>query len=236
MSPVPMEELRQEVLRIEQSIDDKTYEPGPWAAVLRKIRKHPPAERRHVSEEVSRVSDKLHQHNWSRRTVRVRTAVIMEIVVAMASLDGIYLGLRWDSIVLVMVSAWLLSWAAQPLFKMAVGTALGVRYSYFHLKYMVEPRAKIKYGTYLALPWSQQALFHASGMVGSIATMFILSAVLAEPMPAASTYTWYIGLLFLAMNVTLFVGGLFGVKYFVKLSSGGQAANLLVKNLKGSPS
>lgn len=228
-----VEELRAEVLRIESTIDDGTYEPGPWAKVLRKARTATVEQRRQIVDEVSRTGNKLHRKNWPGPTVSVRAGLIGEFCVGVLSAAGLWYGVEIGSLILIFASTFVLSWVAQPTLKMLIGTLLGVRYAYFYIKYGIEPRVRMQYGTYLVLPWYKQAAFHLCGTVGAVGAVFAVWAWLAPTLPEIAVYLFWLGVVFLAMNVSLIVGGFFGVKYFIRLSSGGQAADLVARKLFG---
>lgn len=233
MSDATVEELKADVLRIEQSLDEGTYKPGPWAKVLRKARKATIEQRREVSEDISRVGNKLHRQNWPGSTISVKAGVLIEMVAADIGAIGLWYGAQIGSLWLIFVSTFILSWVAQPLLKMLVGTVLGVRYAYFYLKFKSEPRVRMQYGTYLMLSWQRQAIFHFAGTLGSVLTVFGIWAWIQTVHPDIAVYLFWLGTAFLAMNVSLLAGGFVGIKFATRLTSGGKATDLIARNLFG---
>lgn len=233
MSDATVDELRTEVLRIEGTIDDGSYRPGPWAAVLRQARRATVEQRQQISEDVSRVGNKLHRMNWGGPTVSVKAGLAGELFAFVVSVSCLWYGAQNDIAILAIAGAFVLSWVAQPTLKMLVGTLVGVRYAYFYIKYGIEPRVRMQYGTYLVLPWYTQAVFHATGTVGSVATIWIAWAWLAPTHAVIGTWLFWIGVTFAGMNASLVLGGFFGIKAATRLSSGGQSADLVARNLFG---
>jgi hypothetical protein len=218
------EAVRGQVLAVERSIDDGSYRPGPWAEATRRAGALPREQRLALEEDISRVSDKLHRRNHPGRKVSVRLGVVLELIGAADSVVGVYLGLRWDVPLLVWVSTFVLSYTLQPLVKMLVGGLLGVRYSYFYLQLIVEPRVKMRYGTYLALSTTRRVILHVAGMIGSPVAFLVVAPFIAHRMPVTAEVCTGFGLGFVGLNLMLFVLGLAGVRRVEQLSSCGAAA------------
>ena len=63
----PLEgDLRGRIAAIERAVDDGSYRPGPWHALVRDIRNSMFFERAAVADDVSRVSRKLHLRKGRR--------------------------------------------------------------------------------------------------------------------------------------------------------------------------
>lgn len=229
MNQPTVEEVRQSVLDIEQQLIAGTYRPGPWARMLRRAQLLDVAGRRALTEDVTRVGDLLHRNNHPGRKAKVRTGVMLEIFLLIGAIVDVAFGVWLDSAIIVGISTFVMCQAAQPLFKMLVGTLLGVRYSYFWFWLKIEPRAKMQYGTYIPLTLSQRVILHASGMVGSAAAFLAVGYALAGIMPGIASICLGVGWFFVALNLTFFVLGLAGVRKVQKLFSGGAAAAEILK-------
>jgi len=139
--------------------------PGPWAQVVKQIRALPLAERRSLSEDVSRVSRKLHQRA-RRRTIQVQTGYLAEATFAVVGAIVLRVGVTHQSNLLVILAALIWTVAFEPLVKVGVGHLLGIGYEYAYL-YGVEPRFKMRFGDYIAQPRYARLSLHLSGMIGS---------------------------------------------------------------------
>jgi hypothetical protein len=137
---------------------------------------------------------------------------------------GIYLGLRWDVPLVVWLSTFALSYTLQPLVKMLVAGLLGVRYSYFYVQMIVEPRVKMRYGTYLALSTPRRVIVHLAGMIGSPSAFLVVAPLIADRMPVTAEICTVFGLGFVGLNLMLFVLGFAGVRRVEQLTSCGAAA------------
>jgi hypothetical protein len=165
------------------------------------------------------VSDKLHQTNHPR-TFPFSTGLVLELLATAVGLVLLEAGLRRPSAGVLFGSALVLTITFQPLFKLAVGYALGVRYSYFYLwtirrrsrTLYVEPRFKMQYGTYLAASRWRRVLLHLSGAVGSPFALWWV-AVRAEGIsPLASAICAALFFLLASFELLLFLLGLAGVR------------------------
>lgn len=96
----------------------------------------------------------------------VAIAIVIELTAT--ALGGILLALALKANFNTAAITAMIIWVStlQPLVKVAVGTMLGVGYEYGYL-FGIEPRFKMKFGSYVALPRWKRIWFHASGMVGS---------------------------------------------------------------------
>lgn len=223
-SAVTAEAVRDQVLAVERSIDDGSYRAGPWAEATRRAGALPREQRLALAEDISRVSDKLHRHNHPGRKVGAGLGVVLELIGTADGLVGVYLGLRWDLPILVWVSTFVMCATLQPLVKMLVGRLLGVRYSYFYLHFILEPRVKMRYGTYLALSTTGRVIVHFAGMIGSPGAFLVIAPYIADRMPVTAKLCTGFGWGFVGLNLMFFVLAFAGVRRVEQLFSGGAAA------------
>jgi len=214
-----MTDLSAELNEIERRLQDGVYRPGPWSRFLDTASRRSRAERVAVAQQVSRVSDKLHQTNHPQ-TFPFSTGLALELLATAAGLVLLEAGLKLPSAVVLLGSALVLSITFQPLIKLAVGHALGVRYSYFYLwsikrrsrTLYLEPRFKMQYGTYLGASRWRRVLLHLSGAVGSPFALWWV-AVRAEGISTLASAICEGLFFFLAsVELLLFLGGLAGVR------------------------
>ncbi len=196
--------------------------------------RHPKAERLALAPAVTRVSDKLHQRKHSVR-FPVWVGLTFEAIGIALGFALLEVGLDQRSSGLVLASSVVLTATLQPPIKIAVGYVVGVRYSYFFL-FGIEPRFKMRYGTYLtAEPW-RRVLLHLAGTVGSPLAFWWAAARAAEALPGASATCKVLFLLLVAIQVATFLLGLAGVSRLgplgaVRHTSGGGAAYELRQSL-----
>ena len=121
-----MSDLRRKLEAIEADIEAGRYRQGPWGEFVRQLRQRPSGERLAFAADVSRVSRKLHSRN-GRRRLPVSAGVGLELLATVAGgvLLAIGLARGWDLVVLAAAAVWVTTF--QPLAKLLVGTALGVR-------------------------------------------------------------------------------------------------------------
>ncbi len=220
-----MEDLRAELEAIEHALDAGLYRPGPWERLLRQARRRPRGERRALAADVSRVSEKVHRRAGPR-AVSVGTGVALEV--AATSVGGILLaaGLRLGSDAAVVLAGALWITTFEPLVKIAVGLAVGVRYDYAYLR-SGEPRFKMRYGTYLAAPRAARIAFHLSGTVGSPLAAWLVGRIAAPSLPLSESIClaafWVLG----GLNVLFFGAAVLGLRRLgplrLGIASGGVA-------------
>lgn len=204
------EELRAELSRIEHAIDTSTYQSGPWRQLLTRTRAASDEERRAISDDITRISRKLHLRR-NRKTVSAQTGIMLEV--AAIGLGGVLLaiGIRMSSNVAGIAGLALWVMAFQPIVKVAIGTALGVGYDYAYLQ-RGEPRFKMKYGSYLARPRSARIALHLSGAIGSPLGAYLSALLVRDSLPvtymAATRVFWLVSMI----NLALLVAGLSGSK------------------------
>jgi hypothetical protein len=122
----------------------------------------------------------------------------------------------------------LLLWVTslQPLLKVSVGMALGIRYEYAYLL-GIEPRFKMRYGTYLAAPRWARIVLHLSGCVGSPLAAWLV-ARFSDSLLVASTISRIVAWGIVAVNGMLFAVAFAGKRRLGRASldtaSGGAAA------------
>jgi len=223
--------------RIEHSIDQNTYRAGPWAAFLKTVRARPRQARLYFADDISRISNKLHLRG-GRKTISVRTGVVIAILATIAGLILLELGLEWHSNLVVLATGLIWAVTFEPMFKMLVGTLLGIRFDYFYMfgrnqagarrSAWREPHAKMRYGTYIALPRIGRILFHLSGMVGTACALWFVAWLSAEAVWLASAILAIFFWVIVALNLALLIAALAGrTRFFempVRHSSGGAAA------------
>jgi hypothetical protein len=129
---------------------------------------------------------------------------------------------------LVIISAIILTITLQPPIKIAMGYLVGVRYSHFFF-FGIEPRFKMRYGTYLSAERWRRVLLHLSGTVGSPLAFWWVALRAEETLPRASAICWTLFLLLVAIQVVACVLGIVGVRRLgplgsVRHTSGGAAA------------
>lgn len=116
--------------KIEAQLGVGTYEPGPWAALIRDLKALPPGERAGFTRGVTRVSTRLHQRRHPRH-LPFALGLLLELVATVVGVHLLQKGLADSSEWLVLAAALILLTTFQPLIKVTVGLLLGIRYSYF---------------------------------------------------------------------------------------------------------
>ena len=209
--PPPMEvadELHARLLAVEADLEADRYRTGTWDGILRALRRRPRVERLALSAEVSRVSRKLHGRSGIR-TMPVAAGLVLEGAGTLIACAVLSFALRNRSNLAALLAAVVLVTTFQPLIKVMIGTALGISYDYAYLR-GIEPRFKMRYGTYVAAPrWVRIAL-HISGMVGSPLAAWLVGRLVAQTLPLtsviASATCWVMVLLNVLFLVTALTG------------------------------
>lgn len=168
-----MSDLERQLESIEDSLRRGVYRGGPWSRFVTEASLRSQAERRAIVEDVSRVSEMLHRRH-RRPEVGLIVGSLLATAAATAGVVLIELGLNGDGSQFV-AGAVLLIIALQPLTKTCIGLLAGIRFSGVYLR-GVEPRVKLRFGTYLAAPAGGRIVFHLAGTVGS---------------PAAAAWAWW---------------------------------------------
>jgi hypothetical protein len=219
-------DLRGRIAAIERAVDDGSYRPGPWHALVRDIRNSMFLERAAVADDVSRVSRKLHLRR-RRRWVSMNIGLLLEI--AATSLGGLLMiaGVGLHSSVLAVLGA--LVWMAtlEPLIKLMAGRLLGVHYDSIYLL-AFEPRLKMRYGTYLAKPRLFRVIVHLAGTIGSPLAAYGAYLMLSRTLPAAAAFCLGAFWVLVAINLVNFGAAIAGAHRIgpmpLSLSSAGSAA------------
>jgi hypothetical protein len=227
---VSVNDLAECLDEIEQQLDAGEYRPGPWAAFLRAARQEDRAGRRSLSDDVSRVGDKIHRRNHPA-TLPLWIGLSLELVAVVAGVLMVDVGLRRALPGMVLVAAAILALAVQPLLKVAVGYVVGIRYSYVYVS-GVEPRVKMRYGTYLASARWRRVVVHLSGTVGSPLALCWVALAARSDLPDTAAICWVLFWILVAVQVVLFLVVLAGARRSGPLgmahsSSGGSAAREL---------
>ncbi len=176
---------------------------------------------------MTRVSDKLHQRKHAVR-FPFRVGLVLHAIGIAAGTAILEMGLDRAHTGLAITAAIILTIALQPPFKIAVGYLTGIRYSHFFF-FGIEPRFKMRYGTYLSAERWRRGLLHLSGTVGSPFAFWWVALRTEGVLPRASTICWALFLLLVAVQVATFLLGIAGVKRLgplgaVRHTSGGAAA------------
>jgi hypothetical protein len=220
------DDLRARLVAIERAVDDGTYRRGPWQALVRDIRNSMFFERAALAADVSRVSRKLHLRR-QRRRVSMQMGILLEIAIVIAGGMLMTLGVAARFNALAFLGALLWMAAFEPLVKLIIGRLMGVDYDYMYLL-GIEPRLKMRYGTYLARPRLFRVILHLSGTIGSPLAAYLSYWMLAHSMPSAAAGC-YIGFwILVAINVLNFIAPMLGVRHIgpmpLAMSSAGSAA------------
>jgi len=184
---------------IERDIDAGCYRPGPWDAVIRVNRSQPDDARIALAVDISRISRKLHLR-LARRTAPLAPAITIEL--AATVLGGMLLAIAVKKDFNAVAIATMLIWVStlQPLVKVAVGAMLGVGYEYGYL-YGIEPRFKMKFGSYVAAPRWKRIMLHASGMFGSPLGAILVAWIAGDSLQIARAACWVVFWITLAINL-----------------------------------
>jgi len=204
-----VDELRTALSSIERDIDGGSYRPGPWQAIIRRVRSLADADRAQLADDVTRISDKLHRRG-GHKIATFNTGLALEgvaTVIGLALLGG---GLHTSSNLLVILAALILTGTLQPLVKLAVGTGVGISYSYAYLL-GYEPRFKMRYGSYLAAPRWARIVLHLSGMIGSPLALWIVKGLAAPDLTVAWALCAIAFWLVNALNLILLLFGFAGI-------------------------
>lgn len=173
-------EVRQALDRIERELDDGSYKVGGWQKGLAEIKKLDEGAVSMLSQDLTRISNKLHRRNKFPEA-QAWIGFVFEYLLLAASI----LLMTTESSLLRLVSIVLLALCLQPLIKISTGVLLGVRYSYVYLWYF-EPRFKMRFGTYHGLERWKKLVLQLSGSIGTPVALLVGWRVLAdEPLLAA---------------------------------------------------
>jgi hypothetical protein len=233
-SQQPLEgDLHGRIAAIERAVDEGSYRPGPWHALVRDIRNSMFFERAAVADDVSRVSRKLHLRK-RRRWVSMNTGILLEMIATMIGAGLIVAGVATHSNLLAAVGA--LVWMAtlQPLIKLMAGRLLGVEYDYLYLL-AIEPRLKMRYVTYLTRPRLFRVIVHLAGTIGSPLAAYGAYLLLSRALPGAAAFCLAAFWILVIINLVNFIAALLGAHRLgplpLSLSSAGSAAQEIREGL-----
>lgn len=207
--------LRERLRAIERDIDAARYRSGPWDAFIRVTSGQPDMTRAALAEDISRVSRKLHLH-WARSTVSVATAISAELAATAVGSVLLALAIKSDSNIVAIAAMVIWVITLQPLVKVAVGTLLGIGYEYGYL-FGLEPRFKMKFGSYLSTPRWKRIALHGSGMVGSPLGAIMVPWIVGSTLQIARSVCLWSFWIFLAINLISLILSLFGVRRLGRL-------------------
>lgn len=231
--PLLAGDLRGRILAIERAVDEGTYRPGPWHALVRDIRNSMFFEREAVADDVSRVSRKLHLRA-GRRWVSMSTGILIEMAATMIGAGLIVAGVGTRSNLLAAIGAMVWMATFQPLIKLVAGRLLGVQYDYVYLL-AIEPRIKMHYGTYLTRPRLFRVIVHLAGTIGSPLAAYVGYLLLARSLPGAAAFCLGAFWILVIINVVNFIAPMLGAHRLgplpLSLSSAGCAAQEIREGL-----
>ena len=203
-----MYDMRARLLAIEADLDAGHYRPGTWEKALSVLRQQPRADRLALSVDVSRVSRKLHaRHRVRRRPVLVALLVEASATAVGGGVLSFALDMRSNLAALLAAAIWITTF--QPLVKVTIGMLAGIRYEYAYLN-GIEPRFKMRYGSYLAAPRGTRIAVHLSGMIGSPLAAWLVGRLAGPTLPLARAICFGAGWAIALFNGLLFLGAFTG--------------------------
>lgn len=191
-----LETIRQRLADLDAALDEGRYRKGMWQRLLRDAARLPSGDKPAIAGMLDIVSRKLHGRNGYPRAP-FSVAFIAEIVLLAA---GVAL-LSSPSSMLILPGTAAIAVSLQPTTKVVAGLLLGVRYDYAFLWY-IEPRFKMRYGTYFLLGPARRVLFHLAGSIGTPIAMYVGFACLSDISPILA----YVCLAFAAVALLMQVG------------------------------
>lgn len=219
-----MQDITMLLRQIERDLDAGTYQPGPWAEFVREANRCPQHERVALAEDITRVSNKLHRRN-GRKTLSFPLAIGLEWLMAGVGILLLRVALRRGSVLLLTLATNILAFTVQPIVKTSVGMLLGVRYAYGYAQ-GIEPRFKMRYGTYLAAPHWKRVLLHLSGTVGTSLALGLVADQAQPRFPKSA----------LVCRVFVWVQTLIQVVPFLAALTGMQRSRAMTKMVRESSS
>src|SRR5208282_2239411 len=194
--------IRERIAAIQREVAEGRYHPGPWEALLRDTRMLPRAERALLADEISTVSRKLHDRA-GYTTMSLMTGLAAEIALSLVGAVFIIFAAKQHSIwladlfVILAAAIWMMTF--QPLFKVGVGSLLGVKYEYAYL-FGAEPRFKMRYADSLAAPRWALIVLHLSGMIGSPLGVWLPTICIGKDLWVAADFCWVVFWIVVAVN------------------------------------
>ena len=231
-----MSDLKQLLAEIENALDSNTYSPGRWQVFLEHAAAVSPDELVPLESSINRVSEKLHRRT-SASTMPFERALAAEILASLGGFAILTVAASTDSAVGFVAAAVCLVVTLQPILKVATGMAFQFAFAYAYL-WGVEPRFKLRYGTYLAAPRWKRVSYHVSGMLGSPFAWLIVAVVARPSHPTLSGVLRWLAVAHMAFVVGQFLLAVAGVRRvpllgLLRLGSGG-AAGWELRHLRGA--
>jgi hypothetical protein len=219
-------DLEQLLAEIEDALDSNTYTRGRWDVFLERAALASPDELVPLESSITRVSEKLHQRT-SPSTMPFERALAFEILASLGGFAILTVAASTGSTVGFVAATVCLVVTLQPLLKVATGLAFRLAFGYAYL-WGVEPRFKLKYGTYLAAPRWKRVSYHVSGMLGSPFAWLIVAVVARPSHPTLSGVLWWLAVVHMVFIVGQFLLAVAGVRRvpligLLRLGSGGAA-------------
>ena len=227
-----MSEIAGRLRAIERELDAGDYRPGGWQKLLVQAQDLPRDQRVFLAADISRVSDKLHLRH-GRRTLPFWIGIAGGVLATAGGAVLLSSGLESRSDAAVIAAATIWGFTFEPLFKVATGLLLGLRYSYVYLHGV--PRFKMCLGSYLSLPRSARIALHLAGTIGSPLGVYLVWAAASSGPPLAARVC-AIAFWATLFNVSTFFFWLAGVRRLagiipLRISSGGAAAEELLEGI-----
>lgn len=221
-----MSDLEQLLAEIEDALDSNTYSRGRWQVFLERAAAASPDALVPLESSITRVSEKLHQRTGPS-TMPFERALAFEILASLGGLAILTIAASTGSAAGFVAAAVCLVVTLQPLLKVASGLAFQLAFAYAYL-WGVEPRFKLKYGTYLAAPRWKRVSYHVSGMLGSPFAWLIVAVVTRPSHPTLSGVLSWLAVAHMAFVVGQFLLAVAGVHRvpllgLLRLGSGGAA-------------
>jgi hypothetical protein len=218
------QDLTESLTALERDIDAGLYRAGRWQALMRSLRRLPQPERAELSKAISRISDKLHapKAKWK---VAFSLGLAVELGLALVGAGLLWLAVSTGASWAGVMAALIWTMAFQPLIKILTGAVLGIRYAYAYLL-GPEPRFKMRFGTYIAVPRSTRIIFHLSGTLGSPFGAWLPTQILGSQLSTVTSFCWALFGIVVAINAVPFVLALSGRQRIggVRLSLGSAAS------------
>jgi len=205
---------------IEDALERGAYRPGMWSRFVAEATRSSRVERRSVADRAGRASEILHRRRC-RPEIGLGAGGLAGIIAAGAGF-ALVEATRDSGGPLLVVGAALLIVALHPLVKTGIRPELGIRFSGVYLR-GVEPRVKLRFGTYLAAPAGSRIVFHLGGAIGSplgAAWVWRQAAGSGSAATAVAVIFWVL----VAIQVVTLTLGLGGRgRRLARISSGGTA-------------
>jgi len=165
--PMEAETFVHTLKEVENSLDNATYRKGDWQQLVNSSWNVDRSVILSVKEDITRVSNKLHQQKGPGK-LPFWPGYVFECIASFAGILCLFSEYPFVKLAGVVM----LALGLQPLIKVTTGLLLGVSYAYTYFLNM-EPRFKMNYGSYLCLPGVQRVALHLAGGVGTPLAMLM---------------------------------------------------------------